>query len=61
MRHETLSQKPKKKKKKEEEEARSFFNLLHVETGSLTSFRNPDPNTAIWPEAVWCWAAHCWL
>ena len=35
--------------------------LLLVRTNSLTSLRNPDPNAAIWPETIWCWAAHCWL
>ena len=35
--------------------------LLLVRTNSLTSLRNPDTNAAIWPETIWCWAAHCWL
>uniref|UniRef100_A0A8C0PH94 Proteasome 20S subunit alpha 1 n=1 Tax=Canis lupus familiaris TaxID=9615 RepID=A0A8C0PH94_CANLF len=22
---------------------------------------NPDTNTAVWPETIWCWTAYCWL
>ena len=24
-------------------------------------FRNPNPNTEVWKEALWCWTSHCWL
>lgn len=25
------------------------------------TLRNPNPNTEIWEEALWCWPSHCWL